>query len=127
MLYGEISNVLLQLSCPEFLAIGSLAQTEEATWEVKYCPLTIRTDVLVSRASMPRSKLLAPDAMFKKSSDYYKHLADQHLKHLCHKRSDAMDEETDCRHKFVAGKLSQKLARNDKLASLAYRAGPFKL
>ncbi|KAM3426287.1 hypothetical protein MY4824_010033 [Beauveria thailandica] len=127
MIYGELGNVLLELSCAEFPAIGSLAQTDDGTWRVRHRPLTMHMNELVRLGSMPRSRLLGPDATFNTSSDYYQHLANQHLEHLRQQRNDIIDDETDCRRKFIARKLFQKLARDDKLASISYRTGPFKL
>ncbi|OAA40243.1 Protein kinase-like domain protein [Cordyceps fumosorosea ARSEF 2679] len=132
--YGEMANVLLHLSRAAFEAIGALDQVngnddneEEETWEVRYRPLTMQMNQLTHVGSLPRARLPGPETTFATSTDYFSHLADLHLAHLRSQRNSAIDCAADCRRKFVARRLFQRLASADRLADPALRYGPFPL
>lgn len=125
MLYRQLADVLLQLSKLEFPTIGSLEETDEFTWEARRRPLSIHMNELVRLGTLPRDKLL--NETYSTSCDYFKALAQLHIDHLKHQRNDAVGSEIDCRRKYVARHLFQRLSRQRKLASSTFTNGPFKL
>ncbi|KAL5364873.1 kinase-like domain-containing protein [Aspergillus floccosus] len=128
-LYGELAEVLLQLSRPSFPRIGALRQSDDFTWEVAYRPLSMPMSELVQLGSLPRSRLPSPDATYETASSYYEALAELHIAHLANQRNDAIDSADDCRRKFAARCLFRKLARSRKLTKrwASLDKGPFKL
>ncbi|EJP61896.1 phosphotransferase family protein [Beauveria bassiana ARSEF 2860] len=121
-LYRQVSGVLLQLSRLEFPLIGALEEIDEWQWEVRTRPLSMPLNELVRRGTFPRAKL--PAGSFQSSSKYFESLASLHVDHLFHQRNDVVESETDCRRKYTARKLFQKLAREKKLIPDSH--GPFK-
>ncbi|KAB8269491.1 hypothetical protein BDV30DRAFT_242297 [Aspergillus minisclerotigenes] len=95
MLYGQLADILLQLSQLSLPRIGSLAQIDDFTWEVRRRPLSIGVNELVRLGTMPRSTL--PTTTFETTSSYFNALADLHLEHLSHQRNDAVDSANKCR------------------------------
>ncbi|KFY77174.1 hypothetical protein V499_03379 [Pseudogymnoascus sp. VKM F-103] len=91
-LYGQVADVLLQLSMLSFLKIGSLAQVDDGdTWSVTERPLSSNMNEIVQLGTLPRSKLPDKSATFETSSSYLTTLANLHLRHLTHQRNDAID------------------------------------
>ncbi|KAL2871409.1 phosphotransferase family protein [Aspergillus lucknowensis] len=125
MLYGQLADVLLQLSVPSLSHIGSLSQIDDFTWRVTQRPLSMNMNELVRLGDLPRSKL--PDTTFNTSSSYLEALADLNIEHLIHQRNDAVESADDCRRKFVARKLFHKLAKNKQLTNPSLETGPFKI
>ncbi|KAM5449941.1 hypothetical protein MaudCBS49596_004704 [Microsporum audouinii] len=127
MLYGQVADVLLQLSRLSLLRIGSLAQRDDFTWGVASRPLSINMNELVRVGTLPRSQLPGKHTCFNTASDYFKVLAELQFKHLTHQRNDAVESEADCRRKYIARHLFSKLAREGRLTSPITDSGPFKL
>ncbi|KAE8354815.1 phosphotransferase family protein [Aspergillus coremiiformis] len=126
MLYGQLADILLQLSRVSFSRIGSLYQVDDFTWELTHRPLSINMNELIRLGTLPRSKL--PITTFDTTSSYFKALVELHLEHLTHQRNDAVDSVDDCRRKFVARCLFRKIAREGRLTSSSPSdGGPFKL
>ncbi|KAM3512052.1 hypothetical protein MY11210_004312 [Beauveria gryllotalpidicola] len=121
-LYRQVSGILLQLSKLEFPLIGALEEIDEWQWEVRKRPLSMPLNELVRIGTFPRAKL--PTGTFQSSSEYIKSLASLHVDHLFHQRNDIIESETDCRRKYTARKLFQKLAQEKKLVPDSH--GPFK-
>jgi hypothetical protein len=126
-LYGQIADVLLQLSSLSFSEIGSLAQVDENTWTVSGRPISSNMNEVVQLGTLPRAKLPVECTAFKTSSSYFIELANLQLSHLTHQRNDAIDNASDCRQKYIARYLFRKLALQDKLSLPEHRSGPFKL
>lgn len=128
-LYGELANVLLQLSRPSFFRIGSLSQVDDFTWEVSRRPLPMPMNELIRLGSLPQACLPSLETTFDTASSYLKSLAELHIAHLTHQRNDAVDSADDCRRKFVARCLFRKLAREKNLTRrwASLDDGPFKL
>ncbi|CAG8359274.1 unnamed protein product [Penicillium salamii] len=126
-LYGELANILLQLSAFSLPQIGSLDQVDDFTWEVAYRPLSMPMNELIRLGSL--SQLELPHTTFDTASSYLEHLARLHISHLVNQRNDAIDSANDCRRKFVARKLFPKLAQDHRLFanSSQFEHGPFKL
>lgn len=125
MLYSQLADILLQLSKLTFPRIGSLEQIDDIAWSATRRPLSIHLNELVRLGTLPRSKLLK--TTYDTSSSYFEALAQLHIDHLVHQRNDAVHSAIDCRRKFVARKLFQRLAQERKLTSSTHDAGPFKL
>ncbi|KFZ09259.1 hypothetical protein V501_05639 [Pseudogymnoascus sp. VKM F-4519 (FW-2642)] len=126
-LYGQIADVLLQLSTLSFPRVGSLSQDdEEDTWSVTERPLSSNMNEIVQLGTLPRSKLPDKSATFETSSSYLNTLANLHLHHLTHQRNDAIDSASDCRRKYIARYLFRKLSLNGKLSHPGHNSGPFK-
>jgi len=126
ILYGQLADILLQMSRLLLPRIGSLTQVDDLTWEVMDGPLSINMNELVRLGTLPRSKL--PTTTFETASSYFHALAELHLEHLTHQRDDAVDSAADARRKYIARCLFQKLARERRLTSCSARdSGPFKI
>ncbi|KAL4913334.1 hypothetical protein BDW62DRAFT_205661 [Aspergillus aurantiobrunneus] len=123
MLYGQLADVLLQLSRATLPQIGSITQEDDRTWESSSRHLTFVMNQLVSLGTLPRPKL--PATSFNSASSYFEALANLNIEHLEHQRNDAVELEADCRRKFVARRLFLKLAREKRLTSAATDSGPF--
>ncbi|KAL1389312.1 hypothetical protein HDK64DRAFT_298211 [Phyllosticta capitalensis] len=113
-IYSRMAEVLVQLSVPTEERIGALSQVEEDEWVVDKAPLTLDSSTLVQLGTLPRSKTLS--GTFDNSASYFEALADIKIQHLIHQRNDAINGSDDCRRKYVARQLFQKLARENKLA-----------
>lgn len=119
MLYGQLADILIQLSLLSLPKIGSLAQINDCTWEINHRPLSIGMNELVRLGTLPRSEL--PTTTLKTASSYFKTLAELHLKHLFHQQNDAVDSANDCRRRFVARQLFSKLASDGQHNCLFYK------
>lgn len=128
-LYGELANVLLQLSRLSLPRIGSLDQIDDFTWEVAQRPLSMAMNELVRLGSLPQSQLPSRDTTFDTTSSYFEALAELHIAHLRYQRNDAIDSADDCRRKFIARHLFRKLAREGQLTKRwkSLDKGPFKI
>lgn len=128
-LYGELANVLLQLSRPSLSRIGSLSQIDDFTWEVAYRPLSMPMNELIRLGALPQACLPSLDTTIDTASSSFESLAELHIIHLMNQRNDAVDSADDCRRKFVARCLFRKLAREQKLTErwASFENGPFKL
>lgn len=127
MLYGQLADILLQMSLLSLPRIGSLTQVDDSTWEVTDRPLSINMNELVRLGTLPRSKL--PTTTFESASSYFHELAELHLSNLTHQRIDAVDSATDARRKYIARYLFRKLSRERRLTSCSTgdHQGPFKI
>lgn len=117
MLYGQVADILIQLSMLSLPKIGSLNQTDGFTWEVAWRPLSINMNELVRVGSLPRSKLPKPSTTFETASSYFNALGGLHIDHLINQLNDAVDSETDCRRKFTARKLFRRLAAEGRFTA----------
>ncbi|BCR95757.1 uncharacterized protein AKAW2_20697S [Aspergillus luchuensis] len=126
MLYGEMADILLQLSIPSLPRIGSLSQINDFTWDVTRRPLSMNMNELVRVGSLPQTKLPDIHTTYTTTSSYLEALADLNLEHLIHQRNDSVDSADDCRRRFVARQLFRKLARDKRLNNPALDKGPFK-
>ncbi|KAF2236400.1 phosphotransferase family protein [Viridothelium virens] len=91
MLYGQMADILLQLSKINLPRIGSISEHGEDEFDVKARPI-----------SFPMNELT---------------LADLHIAHLTSQRNDAIYNAGDCRRKYIARHLFRKLARKGRLAT----------
>ncbi|KAL9091048.1 MAG: hypothetical protein Q9165_004975, partial [Trypethelium subeluteriae] len=115
MLYGQMADILLQLSKISFPRIGSIAEDGEDEFDVKARPLSFPMNELVRLGTLPRSRL--PQSTSPSTSSYFETLADLHIAHLTSQRNDAIYNAGDCRRKYIARHLFRKLAREGRLAT----------
>ncbi|EGD95589.1 hypothetical protein TESG_03061 [Trichophyton tonsurans CBS 112818] len=111
-LYGQVADIMLQLSRCSFSKIGCLADRPDG-WAVTKRPMTMNMNELVQLGDYPRAKL--PSSPFTSTSDYFRSLAETHYIHLSTQRNDAIESEEDCRRKYIIRKILLKLARQSKL------------
>ncbi|KAI2789115.1 hypothetical protein POX_e07143 [Penicillium oxalicum] len=126
-LYGQIAEILLQLSLQSFTRIGSLKENHTSTWEVSFRPHTLNMEQMCVMGTLPSPQLPAPDRTFETASSYLESIAEVMIQHLRHQRNDAVESADDCRRKFVARRLFQRLAQEGKLMDPSHDNGPFKL
>lgn len=124
--YGQMADILLQLSRSSFSQIGSIEELEDGNWSVTKRPLTFNMNELVSVGNFPPSKL--PNTVFQTSSSYFAALADMNFIHLSTQRNDVIDSAQDCRRKYVARYLFRRLISKGQFPSvLEPGPKPFKL
>jgi hypothetical protein len=125
-LYGQMAEILLQLSRPSLPRIGSFSETGEFEWSITERPLTFNANELVQVGDVSFDRL--PTQTFSTASSYYSALADMNLEHLTAQHNDAVESEDDCRRKYVARHLFRNLASEGRLDHFPeFENGPFKL
>ena len=120
--YREMAQLVLELSKPQFPRIGALEQDESGAWTVTKRPLTFNMNELATSANYPPEEF--PAKSFGSATEYFETLALQHLCHLRTQRNDAIIDDADCRKKYLARCLFQKVARD---ISVEHHHGPFRL
>ena len=119
--YRGMAHVILELSKPTFSCIGALVEKDTSVWNVARRPLTLNMNELVRVGNLPPG--IFADKAFGTASEYFQELATQQLLHLQYQRNDAVDDELDCRRKYVARCLFRRIARMIPLKE----RGPFHL
>lgn len=113
-LYGQMANILLQLSSLNFPRIGSLAQGQEGdSVSVERRPLTMNMNELLVHTNMPPRFL--PSQTYGTAKEWYCALADMHMAQLALHYNDAAEDDDDVRDKYVARKLFRRLADGNRL------------
>lgn len=125
LVYGQVADILLQLSTLRLPKIGSLVQVDDFTWEVAQRPLSYNANELVRLGTLPRSKLPGKNETFPSASSYFNTLADLHLQHLTHQRNEAINSADDGRRKYMARLLFSKLAWDGRFTCPSSNPGPF--
>ncbi|RMD39362.1 hypothetical protein DV735_g5755, partial [Chaetothyriales sp. CBS 134920] len=120
--YRSMATVLLELSRCQFASIGAVGQDSSGSWCVTKRAVTLNMNQLVSCGNHPPKAL--PQHTFTTANEYFTALAQAHISHLQTQRNDAVDDEADCRKKYVARHLFLKIARD---FSTEYNNGPFPL
>jgi len=110
--YGQMGEMLLQLSKYEFEAIGCISQSGDG-WVVKDPPLSIDMNELVQVGCVDPDDL--PRGPFSSGAGYFLALAELHMVHLEAQRNDAVVSAEDCRIKYIARCLFRRLAREGRL------------
>ncbi|KAF4975446.1 hypothetical protein FZEAL_7766 [Fusarium zealandicum] len=103
-LYGQMANILLQLSTLSFSRIGSLVQDKEGQFCVSGRPLMQNINSLLEITDSPAS--LIPTHGFATSDEWYSAMADMHLIQLTFQHNNAIDDEGDARDKRLASGFS---------------------
>ena len=120
--YQIMSKILIGLSKCHFPSIGGISRDQLGHWCVGKRPMTMNTNQLVALANYPPVDL--PVDTFATATDYFTALAKNHMTHLRTQRNDAIEDETDCRKKYVARCLFFKIAKS---FSKVHDRGPFRL
>lgn len=119
--YCAMSPIVVTLSLQTFSSIGGIRRDGESLkWKVCKRPLTITMNELVRVGNIPPS--VFADRTFDTANEYFEELANLHLIHLRYQRNDAVQDEEDCRKKYIARCLFRKIAREFKA-----HPGPFPL
>lgn len=120
--YREMAKILIELSKCQFPRIGAITQDGSGIWSVDRRVLTFNMNELVSLGNYPPKEF--PTHPFSTANDYFEALAEVHMRHLITQRNDAVNDEADCRKKYVARRLFLKIMQQ---FSTSYRYGPFRL
>lgn len=115
LLYGQMANILLQLSTLRFPRIGSLVkEVDSSSVSVKGRPLIPNMNDIVVHTSAPASVL--PSQTYASADEWYSALADMHMAQLIFQHNDAVEDKDDARDKYVARQLFRKLATERRLS-----------
>lgn len=106
--YHEMTKVTLEMSKLEFPRIGSLKQEGEE-FTVAARPFTFNTNELAVSANLVPEELFS--GSLETTADYFDALAVQHLSQLRNQKNDAIEDEADCRKKYIARCLFRRLVR----------------
>ena len=106
--YRGMATVMLELSKPTFPSIGALGW-ESGVWKVTKRALTLNMNELVRVGNFPPSKLV--ERCFQTATEYFQELATQQFLHLKYQCNDAVEDENDCRKKYIARCLFRQIAR----------------
>ncbi|OJJ67089.1 hypothetical protein ASPBRDRAFT_136264 [Aspergillus brasiliensis CBS 101740] len=120
--YSSMSEILLELSKPEFPSIGAIRQDESGAWTVVKRPLTFNINRLTQFSNIPLS--IFKQHSFSTAADYFEELAQQQFHHLELQHNDAITDEADCQKKYIARCLFRKISRE---ISKKHCSGPFRL
>ncbi|KAJ5950285.1 uncharacterized protein N7479_008698 [Penicillium vulpinum] len=115
-----MARIILELSKSTFPCIGALVQ-ELGVWKVVKRPLTLNMNELVRVGNIPPDKFAG--GSFCSAHDYFQELAAQQFIHLKYQRNDVIEDELDCRKRYIARCLFRKIAQKFSAES----PGPFRL
>lgn len=127
LLYGQMANILLQLSTLRFPRIGSLVEESgENSVRVGGRPLTANMNDIVVHTNTPADIL--PSQIYASTHEWYSALGDLHMAQLAFQHNDAVEDEDDARDKYVARQLFRNLAAERRLVpELSKTDGEFRL
>lgn len=114
-LYGQMANIVLQLSTLTFPRIGSLVQDVDGNFSVSGRPLIQNMNSLVEFTGIAAT--LLPSQHYSSAGEWYSVLADMHFAQLTFQRNDAVRDEEDTRDKYVARQLFRRLASKGELSA----------
>lgn len=118
LLYGQMANIVLQLSRLPFDRIGSLARGEAGEFSVSGRPLTQNMYSILGLTGAPASQLPPPRETFESAGGWYQAMADMHLVQFAFQHNNAIDGGVDdARDKYVARQLFRNLASQERLSS----------
>ena len=120
--YRSMASVIIKLSKCRFSSIGAIGQDTSGDWAVSKRAITLNMNQVVSCGNCPRKEL--PQQAFATANTYFTALAETHLNHFQYQRNDPIDDEDDCRKKYVARHLFLEIART---FSKEHKSGPFPL
>ncbi|KAL1865594.1 hypothetical protein VTK73DRAFT_5133 [Phialemonium thermophilum] len=113
-LYSQMARILLQLAALEFPRIGSLREAPgDGSISVQRRPMTVNMNEVIVHTDMPAR--FVPSQTYETSNDWYGALADLHMAQLALQYNDSTADDDDARDKYVARKLFQRLAHENKL------------
>ncbi|KAJ5291429.1 phosphotransferase enzyme family protein [Penicillium angulare] len=115
-----MAHIVLELSKPIFTRVGTLVK-ESGVWKVANRPLTLNMNELVRVGNIPPDEFA--EQSFDTANGYFQELAAQKLLHLEYQRNDAVEDENDCRKRYIARCLFRKIAQQFSTDN----SGPFHL
>lgn len=104
-----MAQLLVELSNPIFKSIGALTR-DSGGWRVAQRPLTLNMNELVRVGNLPSDKFT--QNTFSSATAYFADLANQQLRHLRFKRKGAVEDEQECRRKYIAWCLFKRIVQN---------------
>ncbi|KAF2498882.1 phosphotransferase enzyme family protein-like protein [Lophium mytilinum] len=101
IVYEQLAGYLVQFLKLDFASIGAISETTDSnTWAVTERPFTYNMNELATVVSgYPVDKF--PTAPFTSASEYFHHLADEHMLHFQTQRNIA-DDSDDAQRRFIA-------------------------
>ncbi|KKY24995.1 putative phosphotransferase enzyme family protein [Phaeomoniella chlamydospora] len=120
--YRTMARIILELSQCRFPRIGGLRRDASKEWNIDKRALTVNMNQVVACGNFPPDQL--PQSTFSTANEYFTSLAEAHIVHLRTQRNDAVDDEADCRKKYIARCLFRNIARK---FSTVHDNGPFPL
>ncbi|KAK1977617.1 phosphotransferase [Colletotrichum cereale] len=115
-LYRKVACCLLQLSQPSFPS-----EAEGRSFVVSGRPITPNMNNMIRLANIPRAVLPPEDQTYWTADEWYVALAEMHMAQLVFQHNDLVTTEDDCRNKYVARQLFQKLARQGRLSTYGFK------
>lgn len=115
-LYGQMANILLQLSTLTFPQISSLDQDSNGNISVSGHPITMNMNNLIEHTNIPPSILPIHPHNYASTTAWYSALADMHLTQLTFQHNDAIADDDDARDKYIARQLFRRLAHEGRLS-----------
>ncbi|KAI1136930.1 phosphotransferase family protein [Hypoxylon sp. FL0543] len=113
LLYGQMANILLQLSALKFPRIGSLVEKDDGSISVEGRPIIVNMNDIAIHTNTPASMFLTQT--YDSADEWYGALADMHMAQLTFQHNDAVEDEEDARDKYTARQLFRKLASEKRL------------
>jgi hypothetical protein len=120
--YRGMAETLIELSKCQFPRIGAVTRDKAGSWGVGKRAVSLNMNQLVALGNYPPQEL--GKHTFATATDYFVALAQDHMRHLETQRNDAIDDEADCKKKYVARCLFLDIART---FSTTHNNGPFRL
>lgn len=96
-------------------------------WDVAHRPMTLNLEQMDVMGTLPPANFPDQDVTFATSASYLESVAETFVQHLNRQRNDAIESADDCRRKFAARRLFQRLAREDKFPNPSLDNDPFRL
>lgn len=125
LVYGQVSDILLQLSTLTFDKIGAPIEVQPNVWNISERMLSFGMNELVQLANCPRSALIS--STFDTSTAFYSAIADMKVMHLDKQHNDAIESAEDYRRKYISRHLFKKPASEKRLTNPEFENGPLRL
>lgn len=118
-LWGIMASCLLELAKSTFSSIGSLREVD-GSFQVAGRPLTFNMSSMVQLGNIPAVVFPAKDTTFATADEWYVQLATMHLAQLIFQHNDLVEDEDDCRNKYVSRQLFLRLAKQGRLSTFGF-------
>ncbi|KAM5358364.1 hypothetical protein ACJZ2D_015349 [Fusarium nematophilum] len=127
LLYGQMANILLQLSTLKLPRIGSLVMNkDDDSISVEGRPLISNMNDIAVHTNAPESVL--PSQTYTSTHEWYSALGDMHVAQLVFQHNDAVEDREDAYDKSIARQLFRNLATGGRLIpELSDSEGDFRL
>lgn len=118
--WGIMARCLLELAQPKFSRIGSLLEAD-GSFQVADRPLTFNMSSMTQLGNIPETIFPAKDTAFSTTDEWYVQLATMHLAQLVFQQNDLVEDEDDCRNKYVSRQLFLRLAKQGHLSTFGFK------